>query len=72
MYSASTSLQKRLTFGPPPSAEPAGEPITDIPAAPASEEPARRLNAARGVLTGLVLGAGSWVAIFALIRLLKP
>jgi hypothetical protein len=73
MYSASTSLRKRPIAEPlSQSTESVAESNPDISAPLAGEEPVRRLNAARGVMIGLALGAGSWVAIFALIRSLKP
>jgi len=39
-----------------------------IPLAPARDE---RLSAAKGLLCGLALGAGSWIAILALLRFLE-
>ncbi len=66
MHLASTSLHKRPI--------PARTHIrqTGSWSLSADEEPAGRSNAARGVLIGIVLGAGSWVAIFAAIWWLRP
>jgi hypothetical protein len=71
MYSAGASPNQGPIPAPLDEEEIAGGPAASISLPLAEEEPARRLNAARGALIGLGLGAGSWVVIFALIRFLK-
>lgn len=61
MHLPGTSLRNIATV-----ASSASKPRSYCPPS-ADDEPVGRSNAARGVLTGMILGAVSWVAICALI-----
>jgi len=71
MYPVGTSPHNRPIPAPPDEREFEGDPAAWSSSPSEGEEPASRLNVAKGTLIGLVLGTGSWVAIFALIRFLR-